>query len=248
MSAGVLAVDELSAVTKALLSNDPAEQPVIYANLHPAVGRFLALEDEDQAEFRAGLTHFCRAYAFVAQVMSWPDADLERLFLYGKLLLHELPALDSDPMPQLSQSVQLTHLRLAITGEGSIALEASEEPGSALPGEGKGATSDPVLDKLSALIEVMNEKYGADLGEADKVWIDQQRTVVMEDDEMAVVALHNDRNQYQLVLEEKVKELLLDRHEKNGELFSQFFANPDFQQMLLGYLGGTYDEFRRRAI
>ncbi|QCU77156.1 type I restriction endonuclease subunit R [Citricoccus sp. SGAir0253] len=247
MSAGVLAMDELTAATKALLSNDPAEQPVIYANLHPAVGRFLALEEDDQAEFRTSLTHFCRAYAFIAQVMPWPDADLERLFLYGKLLLHELPALDSDPMPQLSQSVQLTHLRLAVTGEGGIALEASEEPGSALPGEGKGSATDPVLDKLSALIEVMNEKYGADLGEADKVWIDQQRTVVMEDDEMAVVALHNDRNQYQLVLEEKVKELLLDRHEKNGELFSQFFANPDFQQMLLGYLGGTYDEFRRRA-
>lgn len=247
MSAGVLAVDELAAATKALLSGDPAEQPVIYANLHPAVGRYVSLEEEDQTEFRARLTHFCRAYAFVAQVMPWPDADLERLFLYGKLLLHELPALDTDPMPQLSHSVQLTHLRLAVTGEGSIALEASEEPGSALPGEGKGSANDPVLDKLSALIEVMNEKYGADLGEADKVWIDQQRTVVMEDDEMAVVALHNDRNQYQLVLEEKVKELLLDRHEKNGELFSQFFANPDFQQMLLGYLGGTYDEFRRRA-
>lgn len=150
-------------------------------------------------------------------------------------------------MPQLSKSVQLTHLRLSVTSEGAIGLEGAAKAGVALPGEGKGSATEPMLDKLSALIAVMNEKYGADLGEADKVWVDQQWTVVMEDQEMQTVALRNDRSQFELVLEEKIKELLLQRHDKNGELFSQFFANPDFQQMLLGYLAGTYGEFRGRA-
>lgn len=247
MSAGVLAIDEMTAATAALLSDDPAQQPTIYANLHPPVGRFLSLDEDAQVEFRTGLTHYCRAYAFIAQVMPWPDLDLERLYLYGKLLLQELPAVDSDPMPQLSQSVQLTHLRLSVTGEGGIALEGSEESGVALPGEGKGSATEPILDKLSALIQVMNEKYGAELGESDKIWVDQQWTVVMEDEEMEAVAKHNDRSQYQLVLEEKLKEFLLERHEKNGELFSQYFSNPDFQQMLLSYLGGTYDRFREKV-
>lgn len=43
----------------------------------------------------------------------------------------------------------------------------------ALPGEGEGPVSEPVQEKLSALISAMNDKYGADLGEADKVWVDQ---------------------------------------------------------------------------
>lgn len=247
MTAGVLSLDEMDAATVALLSDDPKQQPTIYSNVGSAVGRFLSLDGDGQESFRTTLTHFVRAYAFVAQIMPWADASLERLFLYCKLLLTELPAAESDPMPQLSKSVQLTHLRLSVTSEGAIGLEASEEAGVALPGEGKGSAIEPMLDKLSALIAVMNEKYGADLGEADKVWVDQQWTVVMDDDEMQTVALHNDRSQFELVLEEKIKELLLQRHDKNGELFSQFFANPDFQQMLLGYLGGTYDEFRRRA-
>lgn len=247
MSAGVLALDEMTAVATAVLSDDPAQQKAIYANLNPAAGRFLTLDEDGQDQFRGALTGFCRAYAFIAQIMPWADASLERLFLYGKLLLTVLPASANDPMPQLSKSVQLTHLRLAVTSEGAVALEASDEPGVALPGEGKGSATEPVLDKLSALIALMNEKYGADLGEADKVWVDQQRTVILEDEEMQAVALHNDRSQYQLVLEEKIKDFLLDRHEKNGELFGQFFSNPDFQQMLLGYLGGTYDDFRGRT-
>ncbi len=247
MSAGVLSPDEMTALAGAVLSNDPTQQSQIYANLNPAIGRFISLPEDEQEDFRGKLTGYCRAYAFVAQVMPWTDAELERLFLYGKLLLTELPAPDTDPMPQLSKSVLLSHLRLAITNEGSLALEASEDPGVALPGEGKGSATEPVLDKLSELIEVMNEKYGANLDESDKIWIDQQWTAVMEDDDLNVVANHNDRGQYDLVLTEKVQDVLLDRHEKNGELTTQFFVNLDFRQMLLGYLGGTYDEFRKQA-
>ena len=148
-------------------------------------------------------------------------------------------------MPQLSKSVQMTHLRIAVTAETAIELTGSDEPGTALPGEGKGAVTEPVLDKLSALIAAMNDRYGADLGDADKVWVDQQWAVVKEDAEMEAVAVNNDRSQYEMVLEQKVKDLLLDRHEKNGVLFDLFFANPEFQSMLLNYLAGTYDEFRR---
>ena len=150
--------------------------------------------------------------------------------------------------PSSSKSVQLTHLRIAVTSDDAIALTAADEPGDALPGEGKGPQAEPVLDKLSALISAMNDKYGADLGEADKVWVDQQWVVVKEDDEMREVALNNDRSQFEMVLEQKVKDLLVDRHDKNGVLFDLFFANPDFQASLVRYLGGTYDEFRTEAV
>ena len=247
MAAHVLSRPEMDATVAALLSGDPTQQSVLYANLQPAVGRFVAL-DQDAAEvFRGTLNHFCRAYAFVAQVMPWADADLERLFLYGRLLLTELPAGDNDPMPQLSKSVQLTHLRIAVTSDAAIALTASDEPGTALPGDGKGAVTEPMLDKLSALISAMNDRYGADLGDADKVWVDQQWTVVKADDEMRAVAQNNDRSQYELVLQQKIKDLLVERHDKNGVLFDMFFANPGFQTALMGYLAGTYDEFRQEA-
>ena len=91
-------------------------------------------------------------------------------------------------MPQLSKSVQLTHLRIAVTSDAAITLAGSDEPGVALPGEGKGKQAEPVLDKLSALIAAMNDKYGADLSDADKVWVDQQWVVVKADDDMRTVA------------------------------------------------------------
>lgn len=248
MAAQVLSRVEMDAAVAALLSEDPAQQSVIYSNILPAAGRFATLDEDTQASFRGTLEHFCRAYAFVAQVMPWADPDLERLFLYGRLLLLELPTGDNDPMPQLSKSVQLTHLRIAVTSDEAITLSGADEPGSALPGEGKGSKAEPMLDKLSALIAAMNDKYGAELGEADKVWVDQQWVVVKDDDEMREVALNNDRGQFEMVLEQRIKDLLIDRHDKNGVLFDMFFANPDFQISLVRYLAGTYDEFRRESV
>ncbi|HET9873919.1 MAG TPA: type I restriction endonuclease [Propionibacteriaceae bacterium] len=244
-AAGVLAPAEMDAAVTALLSGNPAMQSLIYGNLSPAVGRFTLLDEDQQEEFRSTLQNFTRAYAFVAQVMPWTDTDLEKLFLYGKALLTELPTGDNDPMPQLSKSVQLTHLRIAVSSDSSIALTGDDEPGVALPGQGKGKQAEPVLDKLSALIAVMNDKFGTGLDDSDRVWVDQQWVVVKTDDDMRAVAQHNDRSQYELVLGEKIKQLLVERHDKNSQLFDLFFANPDFQVMVLEYLGGTYDEFRR---
>ena len=246
-AANVLSAVEMTAAVAALLSGDPAQQSVIYANLLPAVGRFTTLDEDDQEAFRTTLQHFVRAYAFVAQVMPWTDPDLEELFLYGKALLTELPTGDNDPMPQLSKSVQLTHLRIAVTSDSAITLDPNDEPGVALPGQGKGKQAEPILDKLSAMIAAMNDRYGADLDDADRVWVDQQWVVVKGDDDMRAVAVNNDRTQYELVLAEKVKQLVLERHDKNGQLFDLFFANPDFQTMMLDYLAGTYDDFRREA-
>lgn len=247
-SAGVLSLPEMEAAVIALLDGADAKQPAIYANVGAAVGRVIALDDDAAEEFRSTLEQFVRAYAFLAQVMPWVDATLERLFLYGKLLLADLPQRESDPMPQLSKAVQLTHLRLSVSHEGDIGLEASDEAGVALPGEGKGSQNEPEKDKLSALIEAMNEKFGADLGEGDRIWIDQQWAAVKDNDRLRVVAQHNDRSAFELVLEQLLADVMLERHDANEQFVNSYFEKPGLKRALIGHLAGTYDEFRREMV
>lgn len=103
------------------------------------------------------------------------------------------------------------------------------------------------MDRLSALIASLNEKFGLDLGEADKVWMDQQWTTVLADDVMREIALNNDKTQFEIALEHKAKGMIVERHEANGMLFDTFFSNPEFRGRLLDFLGGTYEEFRAGA-
>jgi type I restriction enzyme R subunit len=249
MNAGVLSPPEMDAAVEALLSEDPARQAEIYSNLDFAVGRFLNLDDAAQQEFRTKLQHFCRAYAFIAQIMPFTDTSLERLFLYGRLLLIELPAGDNDPMPQLSKSVQLSHLRIAVTSDAAIALTASDEPGVALPGAGKGPQTEPVLDKLSALISAMNDKYGADLGDADKVW--GRTTMGRRQVRRRQARRRREQRQEPIPARAGGEDQRPPRRPPRKERHAPrpVFRQPQTSRSLCStiYLIGTYDEFRQEV-
>jgi type I restriction enzyme, R subunit len=246
-AAQVIHPDEQAAAVAALLAGGAAKQAVIYANLNPAVDRFNALpDDEKRDKFRHALKSFLRAYSFLAQVMPWTDRDLESLYLYGRALLPMLPVAPDEPLPQISNTVLLTHLRTeAPAEEESLSLTTgSDEPGVALPGGGTGKAYESPKEKLSELIASLNERFGMNLTDADKVWFEQQKQAVKESEHARVVALNNDREQYQVVLEKMAEDAIIERHESNGQLFNAFFEKPGFREKLLEYLAESYDEIR----
>jgi type I restriction enzyme R subunit len=245
--AGVIHPDEQTAAVAAVLSGDAKQQATVYANLDPAVDRFNNLDEDAQESFRAAVKSFVRAYAFLAQVMPWTDPDLESLYLYLRAL--KLPARDGEPLPQISDSVLLTHLRTEAQGvEEDLSLErGTEEPGTALPGGGAGKLVEEPKDKLSALVDSLNERFGLNLGDADKLWFEQQRAAVLASDEMRNVALHNDREQYNLELDREAENFVVERHEANGKMFGAFFEKPGFRDALLQHLADTYDEIRQQG-
>jgi type I restriction enzyme R subunit len=244
--AGVIHPEEEAAAVAALLDGKHINQGLINANLDPAVDRFIALPDEEQAAFRDTLGGYVRAYAFLAQVMSWTDPDLERLYLYARMLATKLPAAPGEQLPQLSEAIRLTHLRTEATAvDVDASLDTGDDtPGVALPGGGVGRQNDPPRERLNVLIDTLNERFGMNLTDADKVWFEQQKQAVKDSDEARVVALHNDRDAFRLFLQRFASDAIIDRHEANGMLFNAYFEKPGFAEALLDYLSGSYDEIR----
>jgi type I restriction enzyme R subunit len=80
--------------------------------------------------------------------------------------------------------------------------------------------------------------------DADKVWFEQQRQAVKENETARVVALNNDRDQYRIVLDKLAEDAIIERHESNGQLFNAFFEKPGFREAFLEYLASSYDEIR----
>jgi type I restriction enzyme R subunit len=85
------------------------------------------------------------------------------------------------------------------------------------------------------------------LTDADRVWFEQQKTAVLEDENLRVVALNNDRTQFNVVLEKHAEDAIIDRHQANGILFNAFFEKPGFREALIEFLGSAYDEIRHEG-
>lgn len=140
-----------------------------------------------------------------------------------------------------------SHLRTElIPQEQNIALtEGTEEALGGAAGGGRGKENKQPLDRLSVLIDALNERFGMDLGEADRIWFEQQQAALRADDEVRVVALNNDFRQFEVYLEPKVQEKVVERHEANEGLFQAYFDKPEFKGQMLKWLtNALYDSIR----
>jgi type I restriction enzyme, R subunit len=179
--------------------------------LSPAVTRFSTLlesEEEDDVEaaeeFRAHLNDYIRKYGFLAQIVPYQDADLERLYLYGRYLLKRLPRL-ADGGVDIGE-VDLSHLRVEKTGEHDKSL-LPEGPAE-LKGFGDGAGGGKDVEKslLSELIEKFNAKFGTERTEEDVL----PAFDATKKDPKVRAALVNDEENFGVVFDKKFKENMMD--------------------------------------
>jgi type I restriction enzyme R subunit len=74
-----------------------AKQNQLHPILDAAVTNFGYLPEERREECKHQLENFVRLYAFLSQLIPFKDADLEKLYALGRLLLTKLPSRDEDP-------------------------------------------------------------------------------------------------------------------------------------------------------
>jgi len=238
LDVGVIDPDEMAAGVEALLRPGKTGSARLNAAIDPAVDRWSGLDDEAaQEDFRTALRDFTRAYAFLGQIVPFADTELEQLYYYGKYLLARLPRSNVGGAVDIDGAVVLTHLRTDLIAEQEdVSLtEGSDEPLTG-PGEGRGKQHEQPLDALSALIEALNERFGLNLGEADRLLFEQQAAHLDADDDVRTVAMTNDLDQFRTYLGPKIDSGILDRQEQNDALFQAYFDNPEFRDQMREWL------------
>ena len=68
------------------------KQDRLYAVLDSVVRRFGDLHEDERQDYRGQLTDYVRLYAFLAQVLTFADAEIEKLYVFARHLRRLLPA------------------------------------------------------------------------------------------------------------------------------------------------------------
>ncbi|GAB2859421.1 type I restriction endonuclease subunit R [Lentzea nigeriaca] len=205
----------------------------LYRFTDPARDRFTQLMSDDPKraeEFRAALLDFVRKYGFLSQVIPYPEPELERLYLYGRHLLNRLPRRE-DPGVDLGQ-VDLTHLRIAKTGEQDVSLVSEGEqvlPG--FTGDGAGARNDPEQISLTELIAGLNEKFGINLG-ADDLIGSSVRAAMEEPRVKAAAFANNNEDDFGHAFDEVFEDKLIEKIENNTKVLQRFSDDDVFKSEL----------------
>lgn len=132
------------------------------------LGRFAELTEEDKDRFRDVVRRYVKQYSFVSQIITWVDAELEKFYLFTKLLLKYIPP-KTDTLPEeILAMVDMDKFRLQEQENGNILLKP-EDVELENSGDGSGSKVAAFVDPLEVIIQELNERFYFDFEDRDKV-------------------------------------------------------------------------------
>ncbi len=227
---------------------DPrATQDQLYAALAPVVERFVALGEDEQHDFRGELTDYVRLYAFLAQVLTFADAELEKLYQFARHLRRVLPGERGGLPREVQQNIDMESYRIQQTGSGRIALE--RRPGVLDPASTKGAhgIAPEEMEALSRIIAELNERFGLNLGPEHRVTLGQMMDRLDADPGLDASARVNTRENVRLTFDQKVEQVIQEIVDSNFELYKRITDDRAFGEVIKNFLFDQYLRAHRQA-
>ena len=211
-----------------------ADKGLLHKCVDPAVGRFGSEPEERQADFRHQLGTFLRLYAFLSQVVSFADLDLEKRYAFGRLLAAKLPTGGDGGPLVIDGDVRLAYYRLTKTREGSAALAPGEAaPVSGPTSVGTGQPGEEDRARLSEVVDVLNERFGTDFTKEDQLFFDQVMGDMRRDGQLTDQARNNTPEQFKLAFDPKAMAALIARLERNEDISGRLMADEGFRAAAL---------------
>jgi len=218
-------------------------------HLQPAVDRYKGIEDEDKRqEFRDKLSGYVKVYAFLSQVIPYGDADLEMLYSYGRFLLPHLPLDRDTSVIQIGDEVALQYYRLERVYSGSIDLKSGDLRGVYSPTDvGTGKAKDEKVP-LSEIIDVLNERFGTEFSEEDRLFFQQIKEKAVKDEQIVRTALANPLDKFQLGIRKLIEDLFIQRMADNDGIVTRYMDDQAFQNVAFPILAKEiFDAIRART-
>jgi type I restriction enzyme, R subunit len=227
---------------------DPkATQDRLYGVLSPLVERFRELSPEERQDFRSQLTDYLRLYAFLAQVLTFADADLEKLYVFARYLRRLLPPDRAELPREVQQNIDMESYRIQQTGSGRIALERRPgvlDPVSTKTGYGTGPEE---LEALSRIIAELNERFGLNLGPEHRLTLGQMMEKLDDDAALDAAARVNTRENVRLTFDQKVEHVIQEIVDSNFDFYKRITDDRAFGEVVKNFLFDQYLKAHRQA-
>lgn len=211
--------------------------------IKPITDKYADLDFETKIKFRDILLKFNRAYGFVTQLVRIADKDLFRDYLFTSQLFRLLPKSKVDVI-DITDKIRLEYVNLKDTFKGSITLEKkSGEVAPTVFKTNKGRAKK--MDTLERIVSKMNDLYGTNFSESDKVALDSVYKMMMDDkdilDNLKKYARDNNPEMFiKSIFPEKFKEILVACYLSQDQAYDKLLNNNEFQNTVMDIMAKEF--------
>jgi type I restriction enzyme R subunit len=151
------------------------------------------------------------------------------LYSYGRFLLPHLPLDRDTTIIKVGDDVALQYYRLERVFSGAIMVKEGRAQYIKSPTEvGTGKATDEKAP-LSEIIEVLNERFGTQFTEEDRLFFQQIKEKACNSDQIVQTALANPLDKFELGIRKLVEDLMIERMGDNDKIVTRYMADQDFQ-------------------
>lgn len=180
--------------------------------------------------FKKNLGSYVRVYEFLSQIVPYNDSDLEALCVYAKSLLPLLRIDRLDDSDDVDVSgLTLTHYRTTKKAEKQIKLgEGDAEYLASIKAVGSGKPHDPEKKKLQEIIDTLNDLFGAEVDDEDKLQFAEgiAKRIRRDEEVMAQIERHSEDEIMHGLYPQRVTDRVLDAMTEHEKLSMEVLDNP----------------------
>ena len=221
-------------------------------NLHPTidkiVDRFKKIEDREQREeFKSRTQKYIRLYGYLSQIIRFEDLKLEKTFIFLKYLYKKLPR-EAGSGLDISDDIDLESLRIQKSYE---KLEGLLEEGIVVspPEFGGSVANEPELDLLSEIINQVNNTYGVELTEEDKLDLDRINSRLVADEEIEkFMGGQNSEQDKKKIFEDRFEALILEYVNDKIDFYKKIGEDQPVKRMIVNTMYSNYERSKESVV
>lgn len=225
-------------------------QDVLLAIILPVVENYVHLEKEERETFKKTLRQFVNLYAFLSQIITFQDVSLEKYYQFARYLHKVLPK-ENERLPvDVIENIDMDSYRVAMTSSGRVMINADGV--LKRPEEGLLHTLPEEKAPLSEIIQYINENFGTDFTDEDKLsyFADDMEKRLIDNATLrqtcnpAINSKENVRIAFNNFFEDTLIEMLSTNKEifkkiNDDETFAGLFKDYMFNRIYTQVLSGT---------
>jgi type I restriction enzyme R subunit len=210
------------------------------------------LDEDGQVDFKGKAKAFLRTYGFLSSILSYTNAEWEKLSIFLTFLVPKLPApVEEDLSKGILEAIDMDSYRVEKQAAARIQLPDADAEIEPVPTTGGGRRPEPELDRLSNILKAFNDQFGnipwSDADRVQKLITEDIPKRVAADTAYQNAKKNSDKQNARIEHDKALARVMTALINDDMELFKQFTDNESFRHWMLNTVFGmTYEEGRAR--
>ena len=189
--------------------------------------------DEEIEQFKSLVSDYMKKYAFISQIVTFEDPQLEKLFVFLKMLNKKLPR-RKDQLPyEVLEAIDMETYKIQKRQETSVILDNTE--GTIYPMSGNGSGTMQIhdeTDQLSKIIKEINERFGANFSVEDKVVLNNLSERLMKNVDLKGSIENNSQDSAKIKFDSAFQDELITMLNGHFDLYKKLDENPELRKFV----------------